>query len=247
MIRFILIILFIVIFFLLSLPFFLITWIIGKFSEAKKDRIHLAAAKIFSHIVLFMAGTRYTIIGREKIPEDTTVVYIMNHRSVFDILLMYLFVPNPTGFIGKISLKKVPVLNLWLTRLHGLFLDREDIRQGLKTILAAIEEVKAGISIAIFPEGTRGKDPDETALLPFHEGSFKISTRTGCPIIPVAICGTSPIFEDHFPRVWPRPVIVEILDPIDPASLEGDLKKFPGRYVRSLVEEAVIRNHQKLQ
>ena len=246
MIRYILIISFCVIAFLLSLPFFLVTWIVGKFSKAKADRMHLVVAKGICRVALFLAGTRYTIIGREKIPKDTAVLYIINHRSVFDILMMYMFVPGPTGFIGKLSLRKIPVLNLWLIRLHGLFLDREDIRQGLKTILAAIEEIRNGISIAIFPEGTRGKDPDETALLPFHEGSFKVSTKTGCPIVPVAICGTSSIFEDHFPKVFPKPVIVEILDPIDPASLEGDNKKFPGRYVQSIVEEAVIRNHGKL-
>lgn len=68
--------------------------------------------------------------------------------------------------------------------LHCLFLDRKDIKQGLKTILTAIEKIKSGISICIFPEGTRNKNKDELELLPFHEGSFKIASKSGCAIHP---------------------------------------------------------------
>ena len=246
MIRTILILVFIVIFLILSLPFFGITWIIGKFSPQAQDRIQLKMMKAASRIILFLAGTKYRIIGKEKIPADQPVLYIINHRSFFDILLTYCLVPGPTGFIGKMSLKKVPVLNLWLTRLHGFFLDREDIRQGLRTILAAIDKVKAGISIAICPEGTRGKDPDERNLLPFHEGSFKIAVKSGCPIVPVVIAGSSNIFEDHFPSVKRTPVIIEILDPIDPGSLTGDDKKFIGRFVSDKMQEVLNRNHDLL-
>ena len=61
--------------------------------------------------------------------------------------------------------------------LHCLFLDRKDIKQGLKTILTAVDKVKSGISICIFPEGTRNRNKDELDMLPFHEGSFKIATK----------------------------------------------------------------------
>ena len=78
--------------------------------------------------------------------------------------------------------------------LHCLFLDRQDIKAGMKTILTAIDKVKSGISICIFPEGTRNKGENELEMLPFHEGSFKIATKAGCPIIPIAISNSAEIF-----------------------------------------------------
>ncbi len=70
----------------------------------------------------------------------------------------------------------------------------------LKTILQAIDYVKHGISICIFPEGTRNKG-EELSLLPFHNGSFKIAEKTGCPIIPMSLNNTCDIFEGHFPFI----------------------------------------------
>ena len=78
-----------------------------------------------------------------------------------------------------------------MKNLHCLFLDRKDIKQGLKTILEGIEKVKSGISICIFPEGTRNKVND--TFLPFHEGSFKIAEKSGCPIIPMSIYNSAAI------------------------------------------------------
>ena len=67
-------------------------------------------------------------------------------------------------------MKKVPLLSLWMKRLHCLFLNREDVKEGLKTILAGIENIKNGISMCIFPEGTR--NTTDELLLPFKGGQF---------------------------------------------------------------------------
>ena len=83
-------------------------------------------------------------------------------------------------------MEPIPLLSSWMKYLHCLFLDRKDIKAGMKTILTAIDEAKNGVSICIFPEGTRNKNESELDMLPFHEGSFKIATKSGCPIIPVS-------------------------------------------------------------
>ncbi len=103
-------------------------------------------------------------------------------RSFFDVPLTYPRCPIRTGYIAKKEMEKVPLLSTWMKRyLHCLFLDRKDMKQGLKTILTAVEKVKSGISICIFPEGTRNKNEDELDMLPFHEGSFKIATKAKLP------------------------------------------------------------------
>mgnify|MGYP002233635792 CR=1 FL=1 len=84
--------------------------------------------------------------------------------------------PRLTGYIAKKEMLKYPLLRDWMKRLYCLFLDRDNPKEGLKTILTAIDYVKKGISICIFPEGTRN-DGEELSILPFHNGSFKIARR----------------------------------------------------------------------
>ena len=245
--RTILLLPFILLFFLFSLILFPVTWLIGKKFPAAQEKTERAVLRSFIRFVLFLSGTKVTVTGLENVPKDRSVLYVPNHRSYYDILLLYRDVSAPTAFLAKKEIGKVPVLNLWLKRIHGLLLDREDIRAGLKTILEAIELVKGGTSMVVFAEGTRGREGEDTNLAPLHEGSFKISTKSGCPIIPVAITGSSAILEDHFPWVKSAKVIVEYGEPIDPASLEGDNKKFPGRYVHGLLEEMLRKNRDVLE
>ena len=247
MIRTVLVFLSIVIFLILSIPLFAVEWIIGKFSPRARDISQLRILQGFMRFALFLAGTKVTVIGKEKIPTEEPVLYVANHRSYFDIPLLYINCPGPTGFIAKMQLKRIPILNWWVTRLHGFFLDRENIREGMKVILAAIDGIKNGISCAICPEGTRGKEGSDVDMLPFHEGSFKIATKTGCLIVPVSITNSSDVFEDHMPSVHAVPVIVEFGDPIDPKTLEGDAKKFPGRYVHGIMTETLKKNRQALE
>ena len=126
--------------------------------------------------------------------------------------------------------------------LHCLFLDRKDIKQGLKTILTAVDKVKSGISICIFPEGTRNRNKDELDMLPFHEGSFKIATKANCPIIPIAISNSANIFEAHFPKISPARVVVEYGKPIYPDELSKEDKRHIGEYTQNVIREMLIKN-----
>lgn len=237
MIRFLLIVLFLVIFLVLSIPVFLVEWIIGKFRPHARDISSLRIVQAGFKIIIRISGIRLTVTGEENIPKDTAVLYIGNHRSYFDIVLTYARCPGLTGYVAKKEMLKIPLLSRWMKFLHCQFLDRSDIREGLKTILAAVEEIKNGVSIMIFPEGTRSKNSSELEMLPFHEGSFKIAAKTGCPIIPVAISGSSAAFEDHFPRVRPVHVTIQYGTPIYPKELPREEQKFLGRRVQGIIAE----------
>lgn len=243
MIRFLLIVLFLVIFLVLSIPVFLVEWIIGKFRPHARDISSLRIVQAGFKIIIRISGIRLTVTGEENIPKDTAVLYIGNHRSYFDIVLTYARCPGLTGYVAKKEMLKIPLLSRWMKFLHCQFLDRSDIREGLKTILAAVEEIKNGVSIMIFPEGTRSKNSSELEMLPFHEGSFKIAAKTGCPIIPVAISGSSAAFEDHFPRVRPVHVTIQYGTPIYPKELPREEQKFLGRRVQGTIAEMLKGLH----
>lgn len=244
MIRFLLCVIVVVGFLILSIPILLIEWIIGKFSPMAKEISSLRIVQAVFRVVVWVSGVKVTVIGEENVPKDTPVLYIGNHRSFFDIPLTYPRCPIRTGYVSKKELEKVPLLSTWMKRLHCLFLDRKDIKQGLKTILEAIEKVKSGISICIFPEGTRGTNPDE--LLPFREGSFRMAEKAKCPIIPISICNTGAIWEDHLPFMKKSHVIIEFGKPILLEDLSKEERKFLGDYVRRKILNMYIKNRASL-
>lgn len=235
MIRLILVAVFVILFLVLSTPLLIAEWIIGKFNMDIKSRSSLAIVKWAFRVVLFLAGTTVTVRGEENVPRDTPVLYIGNHRSYFDIVITYIRVPRLTGYIAKKEMLKWPFLVNWMRNLHCLFLDRNDIKQGLKVILSAIEKVKSGISICIFPEGTRNRV--NHTFMEFHEGSFKIAAKTGCPIIPMTIYNSADIFEDHLPKIKKTHVILEYGKPIYMKDLSKEDQKKIGVYTQNIIKE----------
>ena len=240
MFRFIIVALFVILFLILSTPLMLVEWIIGKWNPDLKSRSSLAIVNWAFRWVIRLSGVKVVVKGEENIPKDTAVLYVGNHRSYYDIILTYVRVPRPTGYVAKIEMLKIPLLSIWMKNLHCLFLDRKDIKQGLKTILAGVDLVKNGISVCIFPEGTRNKTKD--TFLPFHDGSFKIAEKGGVPVIPMSIVNSSAVFEDHMPKIRRSTVVIEYGKPIDIKSLDKDTRKNIGNYVSGIIGEAYFRN-----
>ena len=153
-------------------------------------------------------------------------------------------VPRPTGYISKKEIEKVPLLNIWMRNLNCLFLDRENIKEGMQTILTAIDMMKNGKSVCIFPEGSRNKE--EGTLLPFHEGSFKIAVKSGCPIIPMTINNSAAIFENQFPFIKKAHVIIEYGKPVYPKELPKENQKRLGEYVSNIILETYNKNKERI-
>ena len=241
--RTIITVIYILLFLILGLPILGIEWIISKFNKAHADMVQLRIVQWGLKCVAFISGVKLTVIGEENVPKDEPVLYIGNHRSFFDVVVTYARCPGLTGYIAKDGVNKVPIFRIWMKRLHCIFLKRDDMKEGLKVILKAIEYVKSGISICIFPEGTRNKDRDNpTSLLPFKEGSFKIAIKTGCKIVPMALIGTADILENHFPWIHSTDIKLIYGEPIDVSALDKDQQKHVGAYCQAVVEELIRSN-----
>lgn len=240
MIRFIIAATFLVLFLLFSYILFFVEWIIGKIDKKAKDYSSLRIVQWGFRVILWIGGVKITVKGKENIP-DEAALFVGNHRSYFDILVLYVQCERLTGFVAKDAMEKIPSLRVWMRYLYCLFLDRKDPRAGMKTILQAIEYIKQGVSICIFPEGTRN-DGEELSMLPFKEGSFKIATKTGCPIVPVSINNSAEIFENHMPKMKKTHVIVEYGTPIYPKELDKEDQKFIGAKCQKIIEDTIRRN-----
>lgn len=240
--RIIIVGIFVLLFVIISIPLFFIEWIIGKINMEAKQKSSLAIIQWVFKGILFLSGIKMTIIGEENVPKDTAVMYVGNHHSIFDVITTYTRVPGLTGFVAKKEIEKVPVLRTWMRHLNCLFLDRKDLKAGAKMIIDAVHKIKSGISIFIFPEGTRSKDEDVT--LPFHDGSFKIATKSGCPIVPVVLTNTNRIFEDHFPWIKATHVTIEYCKPIILDEMPDEIKKSPSNYVRDIIVKKYEENRK---
>ncbi|MDF2586698.1 MAG: hypothetical protein K0S41_539 [Anaerocolumna sp.] len=236
--------LFLLVFFIISIPLFLVEIIIGKFNPHLKVKSSQAIVVTAFKFILFMCGIKKTVIGLDNIPKDEAVLYVSNHRSYFDILIGYTTVPTLTGFIAKKEMGKIPFISVWMKFLNCLFLDRDNVREGLKTILEGIELVNKGYSVFISPEGTRNQEKE---MLPFKEGSLKIAEKSGCAIIPVSMNNTDNIFENHLPWVRKAHVVVEFGKPIYPKELDANNRKFLGAYVQNIIRETLEKNQSRVK
>lgn len=242
MIRFILEVLFVIIFLILSIPFIIILWLLGFIWPHFRAKVSQVIVGNAFKCVRVISGMKLTVKGLENIPEDRAVLFVPNHRSIFDIVLGYSIIKKQIGFVSKKEMRKTPIFSSWMALMNCQFLDRKDVREGLKVILKCVELIKDNVSIVIFPEGTRNKGDE--AVQEFHDGSFKIAEKTGCMVVPVVFCNTDGVFEKQFPRVKPAKVIVEFLPAIDAGALSREDKKKLSSTVHDMIEEAYLKNYE---
>jgi 1-acyl-sn-glycerol-3-phosphate acyltransferase len=224
----------------IATPFlFLYIKLFYKNKQKQQDKfVQTFVRRVFKR-VLFICGVKTTVIGLENVPQDTPVLYIGNHRSYFDILISYTYFKHPTGYIAKKEMLRIPLLRTWMKYVHCLFLDRDNTKEALKTILEGISNIKNGYSQVIYPEGTRAKTDE---ILPFKEGALKIAEKTNCPIIPMVQNNTSACFEDHMPFFRKTHTVIEFGKPIIISELAPEDRKFLGAYCRRVTDEIRKKN-----
>ena len=235
MVRLLLVVLFLFLFLILSIPVLLVEWVIGKRSPELRDRSSKAIISWAFRCVTVLAGAKVIVQGQENLPQDGAALFVGNHRSYFDIVLSYTLFPGVTGYVSKKEMNRWPLLSSWMKNIHCLFLDRDNIKEGLKTILTGVEEVKNGVSLCIFPEGTRNKVND--TFLPFRDGSFKIAEKGGVPVVPMTIVNSASVWEDHLPRIKRATVVIEFEKPIYLNEMDRAARKNLGSYVGGTISE----------
>ena len=213
---------------------------LGETDQEKMEEESLRMVRGAFFKILKSSGVTVMVKGLENIPKDTPVLYVGNHRSYFDILVGYTTVPGRMGFVAKKEMRSWPLLSDWMVNVNCLFLDRKNVKEGLKTILEGVQKIKRGVSVWIFPEGTRNESEDPAELMPFKEGSLKIAEKAGCPVVPVALTGTAEVFEKQskkIPRVCPGEVTIEFGKPFIIKELAPEERKFAGAYTRERIIE----------
>ena len=155
---------------------------------------------------LLMTVLRVKIIvtGEELLPKNRRFLIVTNHRSNFDQMVMIKALKEtPMVYISKPGNFRIPIAGPFIRAAGFMAINREDPKEGAKTIMKAVELIKEDkASIAISPEGTRNKSDD--VLLPFHPGSFQTAVKSECPLVIASLNGTSQV---HRRTPWRRSVV----------------------------------------
>lgn len=194
-----------------------------------KERSKLAhkTARWWARSLVKLSGARIKVIGEENIPVNSPVVFVGNHQGNFDIPLYIGYISRPKGFIAKIEITKMPIISTWMRYMDCVFMDRSDVRKSVTSINEGIEILKAGLSLVIFPEGTRSKGE---GIGEFKQGSFKLATKAGVPIITVTMKGSYKLFELNNGKIKPADVEIIISPPIETKGLTTEeAKELPDR------------------
>jgi len=180
--------------------------------------------------VLRHYGVRLHVKGVEKVP-DRPVLFVSNHQSYADIPIVVAAVNRQAGYVAKEELEKLPIFGKCIEAVRSVFIKRNDARASLRAIEAGIELLERGFSLGIFPEGTRSKGP---IMHEFKKGSLKLATKTGVPVVPMAISGSYRTFEEKG-RPAPTDVQIEIMDPIYTETLSREQKAELGETVEEMI------------
>lgn len=187
---------------------------INKLKKAgkKKEKIELMDKIILkcTKKLIKISGADLKITGAENIPLDEPVLYVGNHQGNMDVPILYSTAPQTMAFVAKKEMEKIPLLGYWMKERGCVFINRDNARSSLKAINQAIESLKSGNSIAVFPEGTRSKGPE---IGDFKSGSLRISIKSGVKVVPVTFKDSYKLLENG--KNTPAKVSVHYSDPID--------------------------------
>ena len=143
---------------------------------------------------------------------------------------------------GSYEIEKIPIVRGWMELLRCVFLDRENPRKGMEAMNQAMDNLKKGYSVIVFPEGTRSKG-SELDLNEFKAGAFRIATKTKVPVVPVAIHASRDIMENNGGWMKPTHVTIQILSPISTM----DMDKEQLRQIPQLTQQKILEQLQKMQ
>ena len=161
-------------------------------------------------------GLELAVFGAEHMQAGQSYVVMSNHASYADIVALFIALPVIPGFLAKAELMRVPFLAAALRAGGHVIIERGKRESARAAIGSAADQVRAGKTVLIFPEGTRG---DSDAVMQFKSGGFHLAKAAQVPIIPVGLRGTRHIGPKHSFLFWPGKVEVHIGAPLAPSEV----------------------------
>jgi len=166
----------------------------------------------WARINLKISRTKVEVSGQENVIKGGSQVFASNHQSIYDILMLAGYLPVQFRWLAKKELFRIPFMGWHMSRVGYIKIDRSNMRQAALSFRKAAEKIRSGVSVVIFPEGTRSQDGK---LQPFKPGLFSLALYSGVPIIPISISGSKDIVRKGSFKVNRGKIRMIIGKPID--------------------------------
>jgi 1-acyl-sn-glycerol-3-phosphate acyltransferase len=210
----------------------IIAIIVAYFSRTGNP-VHIIA-RIWSKSILFVSGIKVDVEGLANIDPGKSYIYMANHRSNFDIPVLLSCLPIQFRWLAKAELFKIPIFGRAMSGAGYVKIDRSNRESAFRSIDEVAAKMKNGVSVMIFPEGTRSQDG---SVKPFKKGGFVMAVDTGAPIVPIILRGTRSIMTKGSWRINPDKVALSIEKPIDTSEFTRDTKEDLIKKVRGVICE----------
>jgi 1-acyl-sn-glycerol-3-phosphate acyltransferase len=192
-------------------------------------------ARTWSRLILVTTGVRVDVIGLERLEPGRTYVFVSNHQSFYDIPILFRFLPYQLRIISKESIGRFPFLGWHLRRTGHMLVDRSR-RSQTRVFDWASRLTASGLSLIVFPEGTRSRDG---RVAEFKGGSFFLALDAGLPIVPISVIGSRHVMLKGRLATYPGHVRLVIHDPIDTSGMSRkDARDFAERVRRIIAPDA---------
>ncbi len=191
---------------------------------------------IWSRLNAFFTPMLVKVTGRENIQKGTSYVIISNHRSYYDIFLIYGWLGIDIKWIMKKELAKIPGIGFGSKKVGHIFLDRSNSRVALESLNKAKKKLVNGTSVVIFPEGTRSSS---SQMGTFKRGAFKLAMDLGLPILPITLSGTEKILPPGSVNLFPGKAYMIIHKPIDIKSYSEENMHELMHYAKQVIEKGL--------
>lgn len=184
----------------------LLTWPVSPSGE-----LYLKFARIWSAMILRGLSIPLEVESEAELDPHRPFLFMSSHRSVFDIFALFLATRHSLRMVAKRELFFIPIFGWALWMCGFIPIDRSNRESAIRSLAEAARRVREGISVLVFPEGTRG--PGDR-LLPFKKGGFVLALEAGVPVVPIAILGSERIMPKGSRKVGRGRILVRLGRPI---------------------------------
>jgi len=186
--------------------------------ENREGSIYEKAPRWWAALALRVGGVRVRLHNVERMQTGEPRVFVSNHVSWFDVWALAAVLPH-AKFLGKAELFRIPIFGRAARAAGMIAIERENRKSAFESYRVAAERIRGGASVAVFPEGTRGRS---YALRQFKKGPFVLAVAAGVPIVPTIVHGTLEVMSRDSFRVRSGVVDIHFLEPIDASGLTYD-------------------------
>lgn len=205
--------------------------VVTAFIIRKEDPVHRIAS-LWAKLILFASRIRVTVDGLSNIESSKSYIYMCNHQSNFDIPVLLAHLPVQFRWLAKAELFRIPIFSHGMRSAGYISIDRFNQASAFKSISEAARRIKGGVSVMIFPEGTRSRDGK---VRPFKKGGFVLAVDAGVPIIPIVLRGTRSLMPKGQLRICSGHVYMDIQKPIETSGYTRETKDDLMERVRTVI------------